>query len=539
VGRARHPWRRTGLLTLALVGVVSSVTPAHAQPGPISLSPARGPVGASVTITGTGLATATAVSFGNVAATFTVDGDDQLTTVVPAGATNAQVTVDTPDGQVVSDQPFVVQPNIVVILTDDQRWDTLSYMPTVESELVAHGVDFMNAFAENPLCCPSRASFLTGQDSHTTGVYSNQEPLGGFARFDDTATLGTWLDDAGYATFLTGKYLNHYFDTDGLYVPPGWDRWRAFASSTPYYDYDISLDGTAVESYGSDPSDYSTDVIAGLADDMIREASAQDPLFMWVAPLAPHGPWTPAPRDVGTLDGIDPWRPPSYDEADVRDKPAYIQALPRLSTDAQASIDALRQGQLETLGAVDDLVGTLLTALTETGRMSDTIFVFTSDNGYLWGEHRRDGKVVPYEESIRIPLVVRWDRVTGAGQDSHLISNTDLAPTLIEAGDATASGFDGMSFMPLLIGQSVTWRKHMLIEHDTAGAPSYCADRTPKEIFVHYATGEEEYYRLGPHADKYERTNKVAVTKFQPRITKLRNVLRGMCSPLPPDLPAF
>ena len=138
------------------------------------------------------------------------------------------------------------------------------------------------------------------------------------------------MNDAGYDTFLAGKYLNQYWGTNGLYMPPGWDRWRAFASAAPYSNYDISLNGSAVRSYGSAPEDYSTDVIAGLGDEMIRGASPQDPLFLWVAPLAPHNPFTPAPRDVGTRAGIEPWRPPSYDEPDMRDKPAYMQALPRL-----------------------------------------------------------------------------------------------------------------------------------------------------------------------------------------------------------------
>ena len=236
-------------------------------------------------------------------ASFTVDSDEQLTAVVPPGAATDVVHIDTTDGSVASDASFVVQPNIVVILTDDQRWDTLSVMPNVEAKLVGHGITFTNAFVENPLCCPSRASFLTGKDSHTTGVFTNDDPYGGFAHFDDSATLATWLDDAGYDTFLTGKYLNQYWDTGGLYEPPGWDGWRAFASSSPYFNYDVSLDGTAVESHGSDPSDYSTDVIAGYADDMIRTASAQDPLFLWVAPYAPHGPSIPAPRDAGTMAG--------------------------------------------------------------------------------------------------------------------------------------------------------------------------------------------------------------------------------------------
>jgi arylsulfatase A-like enzyme len=530
------------IAALASFLVVSIAGPSSAQPGPIALSPTQGPVGATVTITGTGLSTATDVSFGTVAATFTVDSDEQLTATVPSGATTDVVTVDAPDGSVSSADPFVVQPNIVVIVTDDQRWDTLGYMPAVSSELMDKGITFTNAFVENPLCCPSRASFLTGRDSHTTGVFTNDDPYGGFNAFDDSATLATWLDDAGYDTFLAGKYLNQYWDTHGSYVPPGWDGWRAFASTPGYFNYDISLDGTATQSYGAAEADYSTDVISGFAETAIRQASAQDPLFLWVTPYAPHGPSTPAPRDAGTLNGIAPWRPPSYNEKDVSDKPAYVQTTPRLTSDAQTAIDVERQDQLETLGAVDDGVATILAALRDTGRLRDTIVVFTSDNGFLWGEHRRDGKIVPYEESIRIPFVIRWDRVIDAPHnEAKLIENVDLAPTLVQAAGASAGGFDGRTLMPLLTGGGGSWRSNMLIEHAGPGSniPGYCADRAPKDIFVHYATGEEEYYRVGPTGDRYERANKIDASKFAARITAMRDKVRQLCTPLPPEMPGF
>jgi sulfatase-like protein/IPT/TIG domain-containing protein len=352
----QHPHVRARLGRMAAAGLIvaalllSISPPAHAQPGPISLDLTHGPVGATVTISGTGLSATTAVSFGGVVADFTIVDDTQVTATVPPDAATGAVQVDTPDGSVAS-EPFVVQPNIVVILTDDQRWDTLSYMPTVTSELVGKGLTFTNAFVENPLCCPSRASFLTGLDSHSTGVYANDVPYGGFSLFNDQVTVATDLHDAGYDTFLDGKYLNHYGKaTGGTYVPPGWNTWRAFSSEAQYYNYRLSIDGTSNVSYGSAPEDYSTDVIASLADTQIRSTSPQDPLFMWIAPFAPHGPSTPAPRDVGTLDGIAAWRPPSYNEEDVRDKPAYVQAFPLLTPDDQATIDADRQHQLDPSG---------------------------------------------------------------------------------------------------------------------------------------------------------------------------------------------
>src|SRR5262245_11052409 len=133
-------------------------------------------------------------------------------------------------------------PNVVVILTDDQRWDTLWAMPTVQSELVGHGVSFSNAFVVNPTCCPSRASLLTGQFSHTTGVYRNRPPFGAFESFDDATTLATALHGGGYRTGLFGKYLNYYEQDDAGYIPPGWDRWVAFVSqhgNGDYFGYDV------------------------------------------------------------------------------------------------------------------------------------------------------------------------------------------------------------------------------------------------------------------------------------------------------------
>jgi len=534
---------RTGraiFATTLVVALLSVAEPAaQAQPGPITISPQRGPVGATVTITGSQLTDTSAVSFGGIAATFTVESDEQVSAIVPPGTTKGPIEVDTPEGSVQSD-PFLVQPNIVVILTDDQRWDTLSYMPTVDSELVGHGVTFTNAFVENPVCCPSRASFLTGLDSHSTGVYGNERPYGGFKLFHDEVTVATAMHDSGYETFLAGKYLNHYESTGGTYVPPGWSHWRAFASDAKYYNYDLSIDGTSVQSYGGATEDYSTDVIASMTDTEIRSASPQEPLFLWITPFAPHGPSTPAPRDVGTLDGIVAWRPPSYNEADVRDKPAYVQAFALLSADDQAKIDADRQRQLESLGAVDDLVGSTLAALRDTGRLGDTIIVFASDNGFLWGEHRREGKLLPYEESVRIPLVIRWDRLnTGARTDKHLVENIDLTPTLERASGTSLTPVEGEDLLPLLTRQRVPWRQHLLIEHAGKTGPIYCADRTPKDVLIHYATGEEEYYRVGPAADPFELVNKIAKPRFASRITTLRDTLRTMCNPLPPGLPPF
>ncbi len=302
-------------------------------------------------------------------------------------------------------------PTIVLIVTDDQRWDTLWAMPNVQTELVDHGVTFSNAFASNPLCCPSRTTILTGQYSHTTGVYTNSLPFGGFKKFDDDSTIATWLDTAGYQTALIGKYLNEY---KVLYQPPGWDRMFAFVGSGSggaYYDYNLNQDGIAVP-YGSAPGEYSTDVLADEAERYIQSADASAPIFMMFTPFGPHTPATPAPRHQGMFSGLAPARPSNFDEADVSDKPAWVQQLPRMSATSRSRNDAFRRRQYEALLAVDDAVGRIVDALRTSGRLSNSMVVFMTDNGLAWGEHRYTNKKQPYEESIRLPMVIRYDPTT-------------------------------------------------------------------------------------------------------------------------------
>ena len=199
------------------------------------------------------------------------------------------------------------RPNIVLILTDDQRWDTMWAMPQTRALLGERGMTFDESFVVNPLCCPSRASLLTGKYSHGTGVYKNEPPHGGFASFDDDVTLATALDGVGYETALIGKYLNGYSTT---YIPPGWDRWVAFQKSD-YFDYTLNVDGVST-AYGSAPADYSTDVIAGYADRFIRQADPAAPLFLDLSTWAPHAEAVPAPRHQAAFPDLAPWRPPSY-----------------------------------------------------------------------------------------------------------------------------------------------------------------------------------------------------------------------------------
>ena len=187
-------------------------------------------------------------------------------------------------------------------MTDDQRYDTLWAMPEVRQRLIRPGIPFRNAFVVNPLCCPSRASILTGQYSHTTGVYRNVGEYGGFDAFRDDSTIATWLQGADYRTALIGKYLNGYADTE--YIPPGWDRWAALEHAPGYYyDYILNLDGELIR-YGASPNDYSTDVLADLAVSFIEET--EGPLLLYFAPHAPHGPPEPVPGHETAFSDLPP-----------------------------------------------------------------------------------------------------------------------------------------------------------------------------------------------------------------------------------------
>ena len=201
-------------------------------------------------------------------------------------------------------------------------------------ELAGHGISFERGYVSNPLCCPSRASILTGQYSHSNGVYTNQngQPHGGFRAFDDRSTVATWLDEAGYRTAMLGKYFNGY---EGPYVPPGWDPWFATYVNGAFYDY-LATDDGVVRTYGSDPADYGTTVLATEAVRFIESTPADTPLFLYFAPHAPHEPAMAAPGDRRAYTDLGAWRPPNYDEADVSDKPEYIRDQPRMDAVASA-----------------------------------------------------------------------------------------------------------------------------------------------------------------------------------------------------------
>jgi N-acetylglucosamine-6-sulfatase len=538
-----------GALSLSVLGL-SSAGAAPPSPQISSFSPGAGPVATTVTISGNGFNSARSVRFNGVEAPFSQSNATTITASVPAGATTGRITVTTSRGTTTSAKSFSVSakpPNIVLILTDDQRYDELSGMPIVNSELIDKGLSFQNGFVEDPLCCPSRATILTGRESNGTDVYDNKPPHGGYTTFhvegEERSTIATWLHAAGYYTGLVGKYFNGYTPTRAETVPPGWDVWDGVANGSGpdgpggglYYQYYVSENGT-LHYYGTRPSDYSTDVLAGYATRFITNAPSNRPLFLYFAPRAPHLRARAAQSDRNTFQDLAPLRPPSANEADVSDKPQYIQAIPPLTSAQMTARDDARRSQFRSLLAVDRAVGGILDALRNSGRLGTTFILFASDNGLNIAEHRWTEKRVPYEESIRVPIIVRYDPATDltARTDPHFVLNLDFAQTFANLADTAAPGAQGASVLPLLAGDAAGWRTDFLIEHweNKVQVPAYCAVRNQQYLYVEYETGEQELYDL--KTDPYELTNLASDPTQASTLSTLHGRMVQLCSPPPP-----
>jgi arylsulfatase A-like enzyme len=504
------------------------------------------------------------------------------------------------------------RPNILVVMTDDMAATDVELMPNVERLLAKRGTSFANAVDSFPLCCPARATFITGQYAHNHGVKGNFHPYGWYGMKRRGNTLPAWLQDAGYRTALIGKWLNGYGAVDAHgEVPKGFDIWRGLldVSAYDYFNFVMNRDGK-LRSWGDpdfarklvefanievipgitsasqifaklyevfgpapysywgaeNPEDYSPDVTGEITEKLVRaEAGRRKPFFIWWSVAAPHredvsttlmgrpGPDPrPAPRYADESRTYTLPRPPSFNEEDVSDKPSSLQdAAPAMTDEQIAQLQLDYEGRAGSLLAVDDHVGALVEQLRKTGQLENTVIVFLSDNGWLQGEHRITGdKFLPYDESLKVPLIVRGPGVPRNRTVEGQVSNVDFAPTLVDLAGATAGRtMDGVSLLPTIRDPKRRPDRALMIE---ALAPlfripipinawdrPYTGVRTDRYTYVVWTeTGEIELYDRS--TDPYQLTNVAAAPAYAQirarlarRLERLRDCAGASCDVAP------
>ena len=423
-------------------------------------------------------------------------------------------TVLAPEGSAGAAESVVsaaTKPDIVLVLLDDARLDDLSAAPDVVRRIGGRGVTLTNFYASFPLCCPARATLLTGEYPHNHGVLGNKAPTGGFAEFDDSSTLATWLTDE-YRTALVGKYFNEYRPP---YQPPGWDVWMA-----PRHTYDYTSPawwiarGTTAEDV-SKPG-YQTDTMGDLASQFITaNAGRAEPYFLYTSIVAPHAglpadpddpagiptPYVkPMYRDAQAGARLDD---PAFNEADTSDKPWDPAPL----TPAEiAGLNEANAQRREAVMSAEDAVNKILDALEAAGTLDETYVLFMSDNGYILGEHRlRGGKVAPYEVSNHVPFMVSGPGIPRGAALDAVTAQVDFAPTVMAmAGKPVPPSVDGINLLPSLKapGSAAPARRGVLLEATDTKATTdplpwaYRGVVTPGWKYVERETGARELYNL-------------------------------------------
>jgi arylsulfatase A-like enzyme len=460
------------------------------------------------------------------------------------------------------------RPNIVVVLTDDQTAEELAAMPATKELIAGKGVTFERAFVSYPVCCPSRATYLTGQYAHNHGVMGLYPPTGGYGRFDTAHALPVWLQRAGYHTSHIGKFLNGYGDQQPADVPPGWDDWHATVDYSTYRMWGYTLnDNGRFRTYGSPfeerPSLYQTNVLTAKALAVIDRRSGRGPFFLSLNFLAPHHEDRRIQRRTGRVvraapgdEGAFASRPlrlaGGFNERDMSDKPLFLRrrTAPLSRTEiARIRKDAL--GRRDALLAVDRGVRRIVSALRARRQLGNTYILFTSDNGYMQGQHRvRSGKMLPYDPSTRVPLLIRGPGIPAARRSGELVANVDLAPSLMQIAHARPSvTVDGRSLLPF--ARRPGRRSRRAILHETGGRRrvglrgqdefpnrgrslrrvlTYRAIRTDRWLYVRYRGGSTELYDLrrdpgqlrSRHGDAEYRATRRALARDLRRLARCR-----------------
>ena len=416
-------------------------------------------------------------------------------------------------------------PNVVVILLDDARKQDVDVMRATRRLLFRRGTSFTNYFSTFPLCCPFRSTLLTGQYAHNHGVMSNKAPDGGYQAFPHRKSLAVALRRGGYRTSWVGKYMNDYGRGSGgrRVVPPGWDAWASpVRGAHQLYDYTLNINGKPRRFAG----DYRTDVEARLAARHIRRgAGRRAPFFAVLSLLAPHGEPRhmaisrnprPAPRHQGAFARLGLPHPPSFNERNMADKPAFMR--PRaIDHERRQFIRRRHRDRLASLLAADDAVARVVRALRRSGELANTHVIFTSDNGFLLGEHRDFSKVVLYEESVGVPLAIRGPGFPAHQSRSQITGSIDLAPTILDVtGVDPILPADGMSLRPFAANPAHLADRDILLENRTAQGV-----RTRRHVYIeHHRNGDRspdgyELYDL--REDPYQLQNLIGPQSTRPR----------------------
>ena len=393
------------------------------------------------------------------------------------------------------------RPNFLIIVTDDQRYDTMEYMPDTQQLIFDQGVTFTNAFITTPLCCPSRSSILTGMYAHNHGVLENDIKL-------KHTTFMETMHENGYYTGLIGKYLNSWKGE----ARPEYDYWVSyFKGETRYYRPDLNVNGE----WTRHEDQYITYVLGDYVVNFLDEASRQNkPFVLLFTPNAPHEPVTPANEDLNLLEDLPPYRPPSFNEVDISDKPGWLAAKPPLTEEEITAIDEFRRNQLLTLISLDRTIGRIMEELNATGELDDTFILFLSDNGKFWGEHRITSKNGIYDEASHVPFSIRYPPLVPAPyiDTDHIVANIDIAPTVLElANIPIPESMDGLSLVSLLSG-NLNWREGILLE----GWPprgTYTAIHTKRYVYVETIDEISEFYDL--QTDPYQLENLIDDPAYQ------------------------
>jgi arylsulfatase A-like enzyme len=401
-----------------------------------------------------------------------------------------------------------VRPNFLFLYTDDQRWDALSVVQKEQGErgrfpwfqtpnmdrVAAEGVRFRNAFVTLSLCAPSRACFLTGRYNHFNGIASNFRPFPA-----DNVTHATLLRAAGYTTAYIGKW-----HMDSQRERPGFDFHASFIGHARYVDPPFIVDGTNVATKGW-IDDISTDYAI---DFMRRQKGTGRPWSMVVGYKAPHGPFDPPARLKDKFAGENARAVPNLDSpAPYREAPG---AAPKLNADGTVPVNL---NYFRCIAGVDENVGRLLKTLEELGIADDTVIIYTSDNGFYLGEHRLGDKRSAYDESLRIPFLVRYPRLGVKGRlVDEMVLNIDLAPTLLDfAGVAAPKEMQGRSWRSLLTGPAADWRRSFFYEYfwerQKGSPPTHTAVRTVTAKLIKYPGHDEWTELFNLAADPYETKN--------------------------------